>query len=194
MAKEEKKTKKTSKESPKEEVPRKGVASLLIITAIIITLFTSVIAYGVQGVMGAGEADMDRGDVGVDGVKEFRIKAPQWYFEPLMITVNPGDKVRFIVTSVDIMHGFAVNELGVNLPLSPGVDVTAEVVIPSDIPEGTYTMYCSIFCGIGHPYMKGTMIIGERSFEIGRFLPYIASSVMAGMFGVFIIIGRRRTT
>ncbi len=109
-----------------------------------------------------------------------------------MIEVNPGDTVRFIVTSGDIMHGFAINELGVNLPLSPDAAVTAQVMIPPDIPEGTYTMYCSIFCGIGHPYMKGTIVIGERGFEIGRILPYIATGIMLGMFVAFIIIGRRR--
>ena len=179
------------RETPKEAAPRKGVASLIIITAIIITLFTGVIAYGVQSVMGAGEAKMDEG-VMVDGVREFRILAPQWYFDPMVITVDPGDTVRFIVTSADIMHGFAVNELGFNLPLEPGVERSVTVVIPPDIPEGTYTMYCSIFCGIGHPYMKGTIVIGERGFEIGRILPYIATVVMAGMFATFIIVGRRR--
>ncbi len=182
---------KRPQEAPKEEAPRRGVVSIIIITVIIITLFTGVIAFGVQSVMGAGEAKMDEG-VMVDGVREFRIKAPQWYFDPMVITVNPGETVRFIVTSGDIMHGFAINELGVNLPLSPEVAVTTQVVIPPDIPEGTYTMYCSIFCGIGHPYMKGTIIIGERGFEIGRFLPYVATGVMAGMFATFIIIGRRR--
>ncbi len=134
---------------------------------------------------------MDEGVV-VDGVREFRIEAPRWSFAPSVITVSPGETVRFIVTSQDIMHGFAINELGFNLPLSPGVDVATEVVIPRDIPEGTYTMYCSIFCGIGHPYMKGTVVIGERGFEIGRILPYVATGVMTGMFAAFIIIGRRR--
>ena len=157
----------------------------------IISRVTGVVGYGGQSVMGAGQAHLDEG-IMVDGAREFRITAPQWYFTPSVITVTPGEKVRFVVTSADIMHGFAVNELGFNLPLKPGVDVTKEVVIPLDIPEGTYTMYCSIFCGIGHPYMKGTIIIGERGFEIGRYLPYAATGIMAGMFAIFIIIGRRR--
>ena len=171
--------------------PRRGVAMIVVITAIIITLITCVIAFGVQKVMGAGEAKMDEG-VMVDGTKEFRIVEPQWYFEPAVITLNPGDRVRFVVTSADIMHGFAINELGINLALRPGVDVVEEVVVPLDIPEGTYTMYCSIFCGIGHPYMKGTVVIGDRGFEIGKLLPYAATGIMAGMFATFIIVGRRR--
>jgi hypothetical protein len=109
-----------------------------------------------------------------------------------VIKINPGDTGRFVVTSDDIMHGFAINELGINLPLSPNVAASQEVIIPPDIPTGTYTMYCSIFCGIGHPYMKGAILIGGRGFEIGRILPYVATGVMAGMFATFIIIGRRR--
>ncbi len=176
---------------PKQKRSYTGGAFLIVITALIITLFTGAIAYGVQTVIGGGEAKTDEG-VMVNGVREFRILAPQWYFDPAVIRVSPGDTVRFIVTSDDIMHGFAINELGFNLALSPGIEVAHEVVIPSEITDGTYTMYCSIFCGIGHPYMKGTVVIGERGFEIGRILPYVATGVMMGMFATFIIIGRRR--
>ena len=181
-----------------QEVPKKrrpyhvGGAGLIVITAFIVLLFTGGIAYGVQSVIGGEREEVVEG-VLVDGVREFKISASQWYFEPAVIKVNPGDTVKFIITSGDIMHGFAINELGVNLALSPGVEMAqGGVVIPPDIAEGTYTMYCSIFCGIGHPYMNGTIIIGERGFEIGRILPYVATGVMAGMFGTFIIIGRRR--
>ena len=175
-------------------------ASLITITVLIITLFTGGIAYGVQSLIG-GEA--------AEGVmnglwKEFRITAQQWYYEPAIIKVNPydyikvtpGDRVRFILTSKDLTHGFAINELGINLSLSPGAAVIYEVVIPQDMADGTYTMYCRIFCGIGHPYLKGKLIVGAPTLffgiVIGKTLPYIATSVMAGMFAAFIVIGRRR--
>ncbi len=177
------------KKPQKRERAYTGGASLIIITVVIITLFTGVIAYGVQSLIGG--AGVEEG-VLVDGVREFSISAQQWYYEPVIIKVNPGETVRFMVTSQDIMHGFAINEVGVNLPLSPGVAVSHEVVIPPNLAEGTYTMYCSIFCGIGHPFMKGSIIIGAAGVEMGKFLPYIAVFVMAGIFAVFIIIGRRR--
>ncbi len=178
-----------------QEVPQKrrrsyaGGALLIAITAIIITLFTGGIAYGIQSMIGGEEVEEG---VLVEGVREFRILAPQWYFEPSIIKVNPGDTVRFIVTSPDITHGFAINELGVNLVLTPGVAIVREVVIPPDIPEGTYTMYCSIFCGSGHSYMKGSLIIGAGGGGIGKILPYTATAVMAGVFIAVGIIGRRR--
>ncbi len=167
-----------------------GGALLIAITVFTSILFTGSIALGVQ-VLVKGQAEVVEG-VLVDGVKKFEISAEQWSFGPAGLKVEPGDKVRFTVTSEDIMHGFSINELGVNLALSPDVGVVYKGVIPLDLAEGTYTMYCSIFCGIGHPYMKGSIIIGEPGFEMGKILPYIATTVMAGMFATFVVIGRRR--
>lgn len=180
------------------EVPQRyrrsymGEALLIVITVIIITLFTGGIAYGVQS-MSVGAKETVNEGVLVDGVREFRILASQWDFEPAKIKLNPGETVRFIVTSDDITHGLAINEVGINLALPPGKEMVKEVVVPSDTPSATYTMYCSIFCGIGHSYMKGESIIGEPlGIGLGRMLPYIATTVMAGIFAAFIVIGRRR--
>ena len=186
MAEEEKKTQKIPQRRKRAHA---GVASFIALTVVIIAIFTGGIAYGVQSLIG-GEEVVE--GVLVDGVREFRISAQQWYYEPAMIRVNPGDTVRFTVTSQDITHGFAINELGFNLPLSLGVAAKHEVVIPLDMAEGTYTMYCSIFCGVGHPYMKGNVIIGERGTDMRKVLPYVATSVLASMFAVFIVRERRR--
>lgn len=176
-------------ETPKKQGRSYASAALLIIiTALIITVSTGVIAYGVQGLK---ETEPDEG-VLVKGVREFRITAQQWYFGPGLLKTNPGETVKFIVSSGDITHGFAINELGINLSLSKSATVKHEVVIPSDISEGTYTLYCSIFCGIGHPYMKGGIIVGEPGVGLGGILPYAATLIMAGIFGTFVIVGRRR--
>ena len=186
----------TEEKKKTQEVPQKsggvyaGKALLVTLTVLISVLFTSGIAYGVQNVVGSG-GPPDEG-VLVDGVKEFEIKAEQWVYHPAALKVDPGDRIRFVVTSQDIMHGFSINELGVNLALNPAVGIVREVVIPPDMPDGTYTMYCSIFCGIGHPYMKGTILIGDPSFEIGKILPYVATIIMASMFATFVVIGGRR--
>lgn len=169
-----------------------GEAFLIIITASIIALFTGGIAYGVQSLVG-GEAVAG---VLVDGAVEFRIVERQWSFEPAVIKVNPGDRVRFILTSMDISHGFSINELGINQALSPEEEMIREVVIPADIADGVYAMYCSVFCGIGHPYMKGKIIIGDPELflgvGLGRILPYMATLVMAVAFAAIIVIERRR--
>ncbi len=186
----------TEEKKSAQEVPQKhrgvyaGASLLIAVTIFISIIFTGGIAFGVQSIVGGGGEPVE--GVLVDGVREFELSAEQWGYSPAILKVDPGDRVRFIVTSQDIMHGFSINELGVNLALNPDVGIVREVEIPPDMPEGTYTMYCSIFCGIGHPYMKGNILIGEPGFEIGKILPYVATTIMAGMFATFVVIGRRR--
>ena len=180
-----------------QEVPQKhrgvyaGVSLLIVITIVISILFTGGIAYGVQSIVGGGGEPVE--GVLVNGVRVFELSAEQWGYFPAVLKVDPGDTVRFVVTSQDIMHGFSINELGVNLALNPEVGIVREVEIPPDMPEGTYTMYCSIFCGIGHAYMKGNIVIGEPGFEMGKILPYVATTFMAGIFATFVVIGRRKS-
>ena len=169
-------------------------AFFITMTALLIALFTGGIAYGVQAMLGAGGEPAEGMDM--DGVKTFEISVQEWYFSPAVIRVNPGEKVKFVVTSKDVWHGFAINEMGINLTIPSEKTVTKEVVIPADIADGVYTMYCSVFCGLGHPYLKGQVIIGNPKLllgvGLGRILPYIATLAMAVIFTVTILIGRRR--
>ena len=89
-------------------------------------------------------------------VKEFKMTAKQFQFEPSTIEVNKGDKVRLIVTSTDIPHGIAIKEYGINERLDPGKPVTIEFIADK---QGTFTAYCSVFCGSGHSSMKGKIIV-----------------------------------
>ncbi len=169
-----------------------GIASIILITAFIMAIFTGGIAYGTQGLIG-GEPDEG---VMVDGVREFNITVSQWSITPAVIRVNPGEKVRFIVTSTDIKHGFAINELGINLSLETEVALAHETIVPIDIASGIYTMYCSVFCGIGHPYMKGNIIIGNPTtlggINITQLLPYMGTAIMVGIVATSIILVRRK--
>ena len=88
--------------------------------------------------------------------KEFKITAKQFEFSPSTIEVNKGDKVRLIVTSTDVPHGIAIKEYGINEQLNPGKPVTIEFTADK---AGTFTAYCSVFCGSGHGKMKGNLIV-----------------------------------
>ncbi len=167
---------------------RKSAVPLLGMTALAIVLLTGAIAYGIQTTFAAGEVDYG---TMVDGVTEFQIEGPQWHFEPRVIAVNPGDSIRIALTSPDVTHGFAINELGINVPYSPGDGGLVELVIPADTPEGTYTMYCSIFCGSGHSHMKGSIIVGNAEAGARGALPYAATSLMVVIFGGFVVVARR---
>ena len=98
-----------------------------------------------------------QGDTTQSGeVKEFTMTAKQFTFTPDIIEVNKGDKVRLVVTSADVPHGFSIPEYGINERLDPGKPVTIEFTADK---EGTFTAFCSVFCGSGHSGMKGKLIV-----------------------------------
>ena len=88
--------------------------------------------------------------------KEFKITARQFQFDPSTIEVSKGDKVRLIVTSMDVPHGIAISEYNINERLEPGKPVTIEFTADK---AGTFTSFCSVFCGSGHSNMKGKLIV-----------------------------------
>lgn len=89
-------------------------------------------------------------------VKEFKMTAKQFAFEPSIIEVNKGDNVRLIVTSVDVPHGIAIPEYEINERLDVGKPVTIEFTADK---QGTFTAFCSVICGSGHSSMKGKIIV-----------------------------------
>lgn len=88
--------------------------------------------------------------------KEFRMTAKQFAFEPSTIEVNKGDKVKLTVTSIDVPHGFAIREYGINERLDPNKPVVIEFIADK---QGTFTFFCSVFCGSGHSSMKGKLVV-----------------------------------
>ena len=102
---------------------------------------------------GSGAAS---GKVIAGEVKEFHITAKQFQFDPATIEVKKGDKVRLIVTSMDVPHGFSIAEYGINERLDVGRPVTIEFTADK---QGSFTAFCSVFCGSGHTNMKGKLIV-----------------------------------
>lgn len=89
-------------------------------------------------------------------VVEINMTAEQWKFTPNEVRVKLGDTVRMTVTSLDVTHGFAINELNVNETIPAGETVTFEFVANK---KGTFRQYCSILCGVGHSGMDGNFIV-----------------------------------
>jgi len=131
--------------------------------AIIVLLILGILALGAcskqntELVVGQGSTINDQSTPAQnEDVKEFKITAKQFEFEPSTIEVNKGDKVRLIVTSTDVPHGIAIKEYGINEQLLVGKPVTIEFTADK---EGSFTAYCSVFCGSGHSNMKGKLIV-----------------------------------
>lgn len=71
--------------------------------------------------------------------REIRVDLSNYKFEPSSITVKKGEKIRLILTSKDIYHTFTIDELGINIEVSPGQTVTREIVADR---SGTFRLYC----------------------------------------------------
>ena len=91
-----------------------------------------------------------------NGVKEFKVEAKSWEFLPDTIEVKKGDKVRLLVTSLDVPHGLSIPEYGINERLDPGKTVTVEFTADK---TGSFTAFCSVFCGAGHSKMGGQIVV-----------------------------------
>ncbi|MGQ3889628.1 cytochrome c oxidase subunit II [Legionella sp. CNM-1927-20] len=83
---------------------------------------------------------------------ENKDKKGQWYLlevdKPLVLPVNK--KIRFLVTSNDVIHSWWVPKLGIKRDAMPGFMYEAWARIEK---PGVYRGQCTELCGIGHAYM-----------------------------------------
>jgi len=95
---------------------------------------------------------------GVPPVVELRARmAEAGGWTPGEITVDAHDSLRLRLVSDDVLHGFAVGKASMRpVDLKPGMPV--EVTLAFDRP-GTYTYYCTRWCGVNHWRMRGTIVV-----------------------------------
>ncbi len=67
---------------------------------------------------------------------------------PLVLPI--GEKIKFNITSGDVLHGFYLPSLGVQRYAIPGTIVTSWTLIPR---AGTYYGQCNQICGLNHDAM-----------------------------------------
>lgn len=92
---------------------------------------------------------------GAKDVKEFTVTAKKFDFSPASINVKEGDTVKLTINSLDVPHGFAIDELGIKKDLPVG-STTVEFTATK---KGTFRFYCSLFCGSGHREMEGKLVV-----------------------------------
>ncbi len=66
------------------------------------------------------------------------------------LVLPAGEKIKFITTSADVIHGFYLPSLGVQRYALPGTTLTQWTIIPK---AGTYYGQCNQICGINHDAM-----------------------------------------
>lgn len=72
------------------------------------------------------------------------------------IVIPANQDVYFVITSQDVLHGFAVPELGLKQDAIPGQENVIRTV-PTD--PGTYQGYCTEYCGVAHSQMYFTVTV-----------------------------------
>lgn len=87
-----------------------------------------------------------------------RVSARQFAYEPAEIRVPKGARVRLLFTTEDVPHGLAIRGYEVSAVATPGKVTPIEFV--ADRP-GRFLMYCTVFCGTGHPEHQGWLVVEE---------------------------------
>ncbi len=104
-------------------------------------------------------------------VVEFKVKLKRYEFDPMVITVNKGDSVRFIIESLDIEHGFYIDGYDIDVRVQHAEQKVVEFKADK---AGAFRMRCSAMCGPLHPFMVGKFVVEPNN----RFLGSIGLSLL----------------
>jgi len=94
------------------------------------------------------------------GAVEITVAARKYEFNPNIITVKQGDRVRLVITSSDRDHGFKLEAFKINQELKKGKPTTIEFTADK---AGTFPFLCSTICGLGHRKMRGKLVVEQTS-------------------------------
>jgi cytochrome c oxidase subunit II len=79
--------------------------------------------------------------------------AEKWFYEPAVLRLDAGESYRFRMMATDVSHGASIQfgRGGRMIRLRPNtlVEMAATFREP-----GTYLVYCTVYCGVMHDYMK----------------------------------------
>lgn len=75
-------------------------------------------------------------------VRTITIEAGSFYYKPAEIRVKKGEKVKLVMNSVDMMHDFNIDELGVKIPIAKAGETATVEFTPDKVGEFEY--YCSV--------------------------------------------------
>ncbi len=77
----------------------------------------------------------------------------RWIISPNHL--KSGETVKFVVDSVQGVHGFSI--VGTNISNSVSQGSAPSIVYWKTPIKGTYTVACNVYCGAGHPTMVTTL-------------------------------------
>ena len=90
--------------------------------------------------------------------KVIKVVARKFVYSPNTIKLKKGVPVVLEFTTLDVVMGFSVPDLGARTDIIPG-KVSRVRLVPDKV--GTFPFVCDIFCGSGHEDMTGTIIVSK---------------------------------
>ena len=87
---------------------------------------------------------------------EIHVVCQKSFYSPDTIHLKKGEPARIVLESVDVTHGFAIDEFNVAREVPVGPPTVVEFT-----PDraGQFTFYCVVRCGSKHRTMHGTLIV-----------------------------------
>ena len=80
---------------------------------------------------------------------------------PYEVKVKQGEKVTLRITSFDVLHGFRLEDYGIeSKQIYPG-KITEITFVANKI--GRFPFKCTIACGVGHHVMVGELVVEPSS-------------------------------
>lgn len=105
--------------------------------------------------------DMEATGTLENGVRTIEINAYRFFFEPNLVIVNKGERIRVIIEAMDIPHGFEIE--GFTIPdydINTVIRKGKPLVIEFEADEkGVWEFICTVYCGYGHSEMKGILVV-----------------------------------
>lgn len=89
-------------------------------------------------------------------VREIRMTVRKYEYQPNVVRVKQGERLRILLTALDRKHGFQIKELGIKTDVEKGKETVVEFVAAQ---SGEFQFKCSVFCGLGHGRVKGRLIV-----------------------------------
>ena len=104
--------------------------------------------------------------------------ASQFAFDPPVLRVNRGDRIRLTLQAADVVHGFYLDGQNIAVRFEPGTSRQVEFVAEQ---VGKFRYRCSVSCGTLHPFMTGELVVGPN-LVLGRAVGLMLVALAATLF------------
>jgi len=114
--------------------------------AMTLLFLTTLLIAGCSGQKITGESVKEP----TDAIREIKIDAFSFGYNPDTITVSKGEKVKISINNLDVLHGMRIPDYGIK-----GIEGLEFIANKT----GSFPWYCEIPCGPGHTTMNGTLVV-----------------------------------